>query len=361
MPFAANRDAEYHWRTRYRLPQGTEDRPQGPASPATPEFAFRKPPRGRGNFLRRMLSRSPRRRMAWLAFSFAVMGGVFGLLVVYDEQRSGADAPLSRDAVATAGGAAPGEAAAAADFEILLANFSASREASLVGLRGYLLTEGEGFRTEWREAAASLQSAADAIERHSASWTDGLRLVQLAEMKRLIERLLAEERAVAEMIGTVNRYPGLQLFNEDVRPGLDEAQRLCADILDVMLANSSPEDAGAIDPFAKLRGDLEDLRLSLVKFTTGSSEAGPPAAASRAELAAMLTAIESARKAAPASVQPKIDRLVFLIRAAREKLERVFALRAGQRWDYADYAFRTRIVPLADELQAIAASWEGEG
>ena len=57
MPFAANRDAEYHWRTRYRLPQGTEDRPQGPASPATPEFAFRKPPRGRGNFLRRMFSR----------------------------------------------------------------------------------------------------------------------------------------------------------------------------------------------------------------------------------------------------------------------------------------------------------------
>lgn len=359
MPFAANRDAEYHWRTRYRLPQDTEQRPQGPDSPATPDFAFRKPPRGRGNFMRRMFSWSRRRRMAWLAFSLALMGGVFGLLVVYDEQRSGSGAP-PRDAAAPADGAVRGVEAAPADFETLLANFSASREASLVGLRGYILTEGEGFRTEWREAAAKLKSDADAIERHSVSWTDGLRLVQLAEMKRLVERLLAEQRAIAGMIGTVNRYPGLQLFNEDVRPGLDEAQRICAEVLDVMLANSSPEDAGAIDPFAKLRGDLDDLRLSLVKFTTGSSEAGPPAAASRAGLSAMLTAIDDARKAAPASVQPKIDRLVFLIRTARENLERVFALRAGQRWDYADYAFKTRIVPLAGELQAIAASWEGE-
>ena len=191
MPFAANRDAEYHWRTRYRLPQDTEERPQGPASPAIPEFAFHKPPRGRGNFLRRMFSWSRRRRFAWLAFSFVVIGGVFGLLVVYDEQRSGVDAPPLRDAAAPADGAASGEAAAPADFETLLANFSASREASLVGLRGYLLTEGEGFRTEWREAAANLRSDADAIERHSASWTDGLRLVQLAEMKRLVERLLA--------------------------------------------------------------------------------------------------------------------------------------------------------------------------
>ncbi|MEX0838231.1 MAG: hypothetical protein WD034_01750 [Parvibaculum sp.] len=364
MPFSVNQDAEYHWRNRYRRQSSAKERPQMPVSPGSSlSSAFDGPasPGSSPDIPDRSSSRSAPRRLVWLAATLAVMLGAAGALVAVNDndpasgRAANGGTAVTASVFADAGGAGQ---AAPADFEALLAQFQASREASLVALRGYLLTDSEGFKTEWRDAASSLQSAADAIERESTSWTDGLKLVQLAEMKRLVGKLLAEERAVAAMIGTTNRYPGLQLFNEDVRPALDEAQQICADVLDVLLSNSSPEDAHMIDPFAKLRGDLEDLRMTLVKFTTGRSEAGPPAAASRAELSAMLASLETARRGAPASVQPKIDRLAFLIQTAQENLGRVFALRAGHRWDYADYAFRTRIMPLADELKAIVASWE---
>lgn len=368
MPFSTNPEAEYHWRTRYRRQPDTDETPPVSAAPAASPFGIR--PRSGGRFSglknpfrRRQQPQPRRRRLKWLAVSLFAAGGAFAFIVLNEGNPGVGPAPVARDMTSVAmsadgGGGAP---FSPGDLELLAAEFSASREASLVALRGYLLTDSEGFRAEWQGAVARLQSVTEAIDRQSASWTDGLRLVQHAEMKRVVERMLAEQRTVAAMIGTPNRYPGLQLFNEDVRPALGEAQQICEDVLDVMLANSSPEDAVTIDPFARLRGDLDDLRGDLDKYAAAGSGAVPPAAASAAEFSAMLKSLETARRGAPADLQPKIDRLAFLLGAAQEKLERVFALRAGQRWDYADYAFRTRVLPLAEQLQTIAAAWDTTG
>src|SRR5690606_25912365 len=93
----------------------------------------------------------------------------------------------------------------AQNADAALQRFLAEHEASLVVLRGYLLTQGEGFRTEWLEATARLQAAMTALENHSGNWTDGQRLVELVEAKRVLGEMLKETRAVAAIAGTVNR------------------------------------------------------------------------------------------------------------------------------------------------------------
>ena len=243
------------------------------------------------------------------------------------------------------------------DFGSLLADFEAAQEASLVALRGYLLTDGEGFHREWLQASARLQASSDALGRQSSTWTDGRKLVELVEMQRLVDQLLAEQRAVAAIVGTVNRYPGLQLYTEDVRPALGEAQALCTEIMDAMLAISSPDVVGPVGPFATFRGDLDDLRTGLTDFMAASRDATLPEAASDARFDAMLKTLADVRPHIPVEMREKIDRLASLTGTVQEKLGRIFALRKGDRWDYAEYAFRTRIEPLAVKLDGIGTTW----
>lgn len=355
MPTSVGRDTEHYWRTRYGLPKRAERKLQAPetrihfrsASPSSP--------------LKSMFSRLRPRGRKWLVVPVLAVTGAAIAFVALDGGQS-RDVPAGNNVSVTGGAQAGGagipvQAVAAPGLDTILADFESSRQASLVALRGYLLTNGEGFRTEWLDATVKLQSAANAIERESATWTDGQRLVQFVEMRRVVDRLLAEQRAVASIIGTENRYPGLQLFNEDVQPALDEAQALCAEVLSAMLADSSPEDAAAIDPVARLRGDLDALRDGLATYVAAGREADPPEAASKAQFSAMTGTIQGVRKDVPAALQPKIDRLAVLIGTVEEKLQRIFALRASQRWDYADYAFQTRIMPLAERLRAIEAGW----
>ncbi|MEQ8266946.1 MAG: hypothetical protein RH982_07105 [Parvibaculum sp.] len=309
-----------------------------------------------------MLSRlRPGRRM-WLAVPILAAGAAVAFVATngdLPERFAALRAPAAGSQ--TGGGGASVQAVVAPGLDTVLADFRSARQASLVALRGYLLTNGEGFRTEWLDATVRLQSAANAIERQSTTWTDGRRLVQFVEMQRVVGSLLTEQRAVASIIGTENRYPGLQLFNEDVVPALDEAQALCAEVLSAMLADSSPEDAAVIDPVARLRGDLDALRSGLATYVAGGSDAQPPAAAGRPQFSAMLKTLRNVRGSVPAALRPKIDRLTVLIGAAEEKLQRVFALRASQRWDYAGYAFQTRIMPLSAKLESIETGWEMAG
>ncbi|MDO8837772.1 MAG: hypothetical protein Q7V31_02505 [Parvibaculum sp.] len=347
MPFVVNRDAEFHWRTRYRLQSGVRERPH-PASHAAARAVDSRAPSGDVSDAPQRLFAWPRPHWwwAWLAVSLSILGG--GIALVTSGERGVAiwTAPAGHDAARMADG----------DFETVRAALSTSRETSLVALRGYMLTGGAGFGAEWRDAVARLQAATNALEIQSMSWTDGLMLVQLVEMRRLVDGLVEEQQAVAALIGTAGRYPGLQLLNEDVRPALDEAQRICVEVLDVMLAVSSPEDAGAIGPFAKLRGDLDGLRAALSRYASGR-EALPPAAARPAELSTMLNEVAAARAGAPAAVQPKIDRIVLLLQTAQEKLEQALSLHVHR--DEAEHAYATRVVPLAEALQRVVAAWVG--
>ncbi len=357
MPFSATRDAENYWRTRYGLP------PDADNDKALADKAVRDIPLSAKSASRRKRliknafpSARPRRRRIWLVLSVVALAGA-GYAIYFPGERAAAPKGMERGSASSSGANAPA-LAAVPDFDAALGEFSAAREASIVALRGYLLTDGEGFRSEWLDATVRLQAAADALETHSANWTDGQRLVEFVEAKRLLSRLLAEERAVASIVGTVNRYPGLQLYTEDVMPALAEAQALCGEAMNALLAVSSPDEVGPIGPLAAFRGGLESLKEDLGKYIVAGDRTDPPASASADSFSAMSETLGALRADVPGEMRPAIDRLLSLLAVMEEKLDRIFALREGKRWDYARYAFETRIVPLAGKIEEIAEGWK---
>ena len=360
MPFTATRDAENYWRTRYGLPPDADndkvftDKTARDGAPVAKSSAKKK------RLIKNAFpSARPRRKRLWLIFPLLAAGGAGYLGFSPDERGTSPSGAGSTSARADTADGAP--VTAVPDFDVALQEFLAAREASVVALRGYLLTDGEGFRMEWLDATVRLQSAADILETHSADWTDGQRLVEFVEAKRLLASLLAEERAVASIVGTLNRYPGLQLYTEDVRPALAEAQSLCGEAMSAMLAVSSPDEVGPVGPFAQFRGELESLKDDIGKYIVASDRMEPPASAGTDNFSAMRETLLSVREQVPGEVQPRIDRLMSLVAVMEEKLGRIFALRAGERWDYARYAFETRVMPLAEQLEAIGSGWKAAG
>ena len=381
MPFSAKNDAENYWRTRYGRPLATTVRAlqdgkpgsygdmlrdetpgiySGGASPLSgtslrDAVPLEKPPGQKKRLIKNSFPAArPRRLRYWFVIPFGGLTAVAFITMPPSEN----GAPLNRpDLPPAAQGAIAGSPAPALQFDAALRRFLEAHEASLVALRGFLLTDGEGFRTEWLDATLRMQSAMNALDAHSASWTDGQRLVELVEAKRIVAQLLAEERAVASIVGSPNRYPGLQIFRADIVPALAEAQEISAAVMSAMLAVSSPDSVGPVGPFAAFRGDLETLREDLARYVAAPATHAPPAS-SRAEYFAarreMLTAI---RAEAPADMRPRIDRLIALMSFAEDKLSRILALQQGERWDYASFAFRTRVMPLAARLEDIAARW----
>ena len=382
MPFSAKSDAENYWRTRYGRPLATTVRALQDGKPE----AYGAMPRdetpgiysGGGTALsgtslrdavplekssrhkKRLIKNSfpsarPRRLRYWFVIPFGGLTAVAFITLPPSENGM----PLSRGDISPAvqGGLTNGPAPAL-QFDVALRRFLDAHEASLVALRGFLLTDGEGFRTEWLDATLRMQAAMNALDANSANWTDGQRLVELVEAKRIVARLLAEERAVAAIVGTPNRYPGLQIFRVDIRPALAEAQEISAAVMSAMLAISSPDSVGPVGPFAAFRGDLETLREDLAKYVAAPASAAPPASARAEQFAARRETLTSIRAEAPADVQPQIDRLIALMSFTEEKLSRILVLEEGERWDYASFAFRTRVMPLASHLEEIAARWK---
>ena len=382
MPFSAKSDAEKYWRTRYGKPVATTvrafyDGTSGAGDPygamprdETPNaFAGRGAPLA-GSSLRdavpleksnrhkkRLIKNSfpsarPRRLRYWFVIPFGGLTAVAFITLPPAEN----GAPLQRaEAARTVQGVESGPAGRP---EAALQRFLEAHEASLVALRGFLLTDGEGFRTEWLDATLRMQAAMHALDALSASWTDGQRLVELVEAKRIVARLLAEERAVAAIVGTANRYPGLQIFREDIRPALAEAQEVSAAVMSAMLAVSSPDSVGPVGPFAAFRGDLEKLRDEISAYVTAPAAHARPASASAGNFSARREMLTAIRAEAPQDTQRQIDRLMTLMAQTQEKFERIAALEEGNRWDYAAFAFRTRVTPLAERLEAIAAGWD---
>lgn len=245
-----------------------------------------------------------------------------------------------------------------AGYDGLMADFAAANEASLVALRGYLLTGSEGFKEEWLKATARFETAAAAIEDDSRLWTDGRKLVQLGEVRRVSAELLTQQRTLASLVGTSNRFPGLRLYGEDVDPALVQAVVLCDETLQSMLMSRWSAAAGSVDTLARVRGAIRAVRGDLALYLGSSDVVGPESfRANYRDFRAARDAIASLRgKVAPAD-QAKLDRLSALLGNADRQLQQILALKRTPRWDYADYAFKQRVLPLAERISAVIGEW----
>ena len=353
---------------RLRRRMGPSARPAMPAS-------FQTAAQGRaraGGFIARLAGRSVLLRVSavlffavWLAGTAMVftnpapVGASLG--EAYASLAQISPEPVIAGAQALAG-VVSGDQGDGVQFDAMLANYSAANEAALVALRGYLITGGEGFRSEWRNASGRLEAAQTAIEIDSRRWTQGTRLVELREMRKGVAALAASQEMLAGLAASANRYPGLRLYRDETEPALRSAETLIDETLRAVLASNWVGAAGRVDTLAHIRGDLSNLRASLAIFLPSSARV-PPARvmATYAAFKAGLPALASLRDQVAPDDQKRLDKVRGLLDGADTQLQQVLALKQTPRWDYADYTFKEKAMPLSESISTIIASWRAQG
>ncbi len=358
--------SEQYWRDRYGLPPRPDER--APARLRRPrQRRWRKRQASAATFgpgAAWLLSSAVLRRGSLLKLGivlFAAVWAVGGGLVLADYMRNAQGRDTSAPQTAAFDVDPEGNLArlfASRGHDALLADNAAANEASLIALRGYVLTGSVGFKTEWQRSVQLFEASQNAIVKNSRGWTDGRQLLQLTEFRRTSEELLAEERTLASFVGTPNRFPGLRLYDEEVAPAFDEALRLCDLMLQSIMTSNGSDSASSVDALARLRGDVRTMRAGLALFLRSRVMTMPieveAAYESFQTSGGVLAGLRA--KARPGD-QAKFDRLAALIQSTDKNLQQIFALKRTSRWDYADYVFRQKVLPLSAKISVTLGEW----
>ncbi|MCE9648428.1 MAG: hypothetical protein K8R18_02280 [Parvibaculum sp.] len=244
--------------------------------------------------------------------------------------------------------------------ETNLATFSAAQETSLVALRGYLLTGSTGFKAEWLQAGMTADAMQTAIDQDSRAWSDGQRLLRLSEMRKATAALRNEEKMLVSIIATPNQYPGLRLYREDVDPALAQALGLLDDA--VQAALTAGATANDIDALARVRGDVRELKRRLaVYLPSADTTPSEKLQAAMTDVRRAPTALAALRARAAPTEREQIVKLMALLRTSDIKLQQIFALKHSPRWDYADYSFKQKVLPLTEKILKLADELKASG
>jgi hypothetical protein len=238
---------------------------------------------------------------------------------------------------------------------------SAAQETRLVALRGYLLTGSAGFKTEWAQAVVKADAAQAAIDRDSRSWTDGHKLLLLSEMRKTTAKLSDEEKILITIIATPNQFPGLRLYQEDVDPALAQAITLLNEILQSNLTVNETAAANNVGALARVRGDVRNLRQQLLAYLPSGDLTQPETL--RTSLEALREApatLGALRGAATAQDRERLTVLAALLQKADGRLDQIFALKKSPRWNYADYAFKQKVLPLTEQILKSVETLRGQ-
>ena len=83
--------------------------------------------------------------------------------------------------------------------------------------------------------------------------------------------------------------------------------------------------------------------------------------AAYAAFKAGLPALATLRDQGAPEDQKRIDKVRSLLDGADIQLAQVLALKKTPRWDYADYTFKEKAMPLSENISTIIAGWRAEG
>jgi len=361
--------SEQYWRDRYGLPPRLDEKPS--PKPRSARRRWRMP------WTSAAESRPPAARLLDSVASkrgFVLKLGVLLFAAIWIA--GGGMVLASYMWNAPIGGASAQSAAAAVDVDqegglarlfasrsrdALLSDNAAANEAALIALRGYILTGSDGFRTEWQRNVDLFEASQNAIIKNSQGWTDGRQLLQLTEFRRTSEELLAEEQVLASIVGTPNRFPGLRLYDEEVAPAFDEAVRLCDVMLQSVMTSNWPDSASSVDALARLRGDVRTMRAGLALYLRSRATTMPiEVEAAYESFQNSGSVLSTLRVKARPGDQAKYDRLSALIQSTDKQLQQILALKRTSRWDYADYAFRQKVLLLSEKISATLGEWRAE-
>jgi hypothetical protein len=227
-------------------------------------------------------------------------------------------------------------------------------EATMTGLRSFVLTGEEEFLTGWQKSVDRLRADVSRLRQSSSGWSDGEKLRKLSDLERHLQILLEEQERVAALTTSGNRYPGVRLYSEDIRPRLMEAQARCASLIDVLLARPGGGPAGAVDALAKMRLALKNVSQDMADFVVqGSSISSDAMTAAVVELEVSATSLGEQLHGMQPEDAEAARALLDAVSSLAAPMDNVVALRGVAQWDFARFTFDEKVIPRYHEFVAV--------
>lgn len=227
-------------------------------------------------------------------------------------------------------------------------------EATMTGLRSYVLTGEEEFRIGWEKSIDRLRGDVVRLRQASAGWSDGEKLRKLSDLERHLQILLEEQERVAALTTSGNRYPGVRLYSEDIRPQLTQAQLRCANLIEVLLGRPGGGPAGAVDALAKMRLALKNVSSDMANFVVqGSGISSEAMTAAIVELEVSATKLGDELQGMRPEDADAARQLLESVAALAGPMDNVVALRGVAQWDFARFTFDEKVIPRFHEFVTV--------
>lgn len=227
-------------------------------------------------------------------------------------------------------------------------------EATMTGLRSFVLTGEDEFRIGWEKSVDRLRADVSRLRQSSSGWSDGEKLRKLSDLERHLHILLEEQERVAVLAASGNRYPGVRLYSEDIRPRLTEAQLRCASLIDVLLGRPGGGPAGAVDALAKMRLALKNVSADMADFVVqGSGISSDAMTAAIVELEVSATKLGEELQGMRPEDSEAARQLLEQVSALAGPMDNVVALRGVAQWDFARFTFDEKVIPRFHEFVAV--------
>lgn len=227
-------------------------------------------------------------------------------------------------------------------------------EATMTGLRSFVLTGEDEFRIGWEKSIDRLRADVSRLRQSSSGWSDGEKLRKLSDLERHLHILLEEQERVAALATSGNRYPGVRLYSEDIRPRLTDSQARCASLIDVLLARPGGGPAGAVDALAKMRLALKNVSADMADFVVqGSGISSDAMTAAIVELEVSATKLGDELHGMRPEDAEAARQLLEAVAALAGPMDNVVALRGVAQWDFARFTFDEKVIPRFHEFVGI--------
>lgn len=224
--------------------------------------------------------------------------------------------------------------------------------ASLAALRGWLVTGSEGFKAERKGAWQELEARRAEMDRLAAGWDSPSDTQDWSEAKPLLERLHAAQDKIEAVAHTPDEQPAAKILATEAAPLAELMLKTATAIIDEEgRLPSSDRRKSLLLGFADLRGSLA-MAIGAIRayLLTGDPKFKTEYETLWALNGEKLAALGARRDEMTPAQQGAFNSLV----ATRAKFaplpDKMFAIRASDRWNMAQWLLTREAVPNANHI-----------
>jgi methyl-accepting chemotaxis protein len=233
----------------------------------------------------------------------------------------------------------------------------ASVYASLASLRGFVITGNDAFKAERAQLWSQIQTTGSEMDRLSSNWTSEQNKLDWKTAKPLLDELRNAQQQAEAIAHTIDEQPAAKILATEAAPLAREILAKATSIIDhESTIASTDQRKSLLIGFADMRGSMA-MAIGAIRgyLLTGNASFRTEFEGLWATNQTSIDALVKRRSEMTADQQVAFDAIV----AARAKFaplpQRMFDIRASDRWNMAQWFLTNEAAPRANKLLDIFA------